>query len=317
MIPNFKTYLIESVWGDLRKKSLGQEIREEDSIDGLDRDGFYEYLNGLYISRNPNRNIIQRAIDGWPITMPFVSHNKMYNLDIQYMPNNRDVDYVSVPDACVMWYNGLEDMFDVDGNPDDETKIRLLPKDGKPVTNSFAIVVIDWLLEHSDDQDQNLFDKRTDESVWGDIRKKSLGQEERMEDSFENMNTVGFYEYIKERYNFKLLGFNNLEVNSNDTVISLPIFDYKERSIQHITFYISEKVKKMMVHVSFREQDGALFTKLKYRYKVLGDPRVDPVRYFIKPKDPEKKVTNRFMLEVFDFIVDNISPSNRTLIEKK
>ena len=37
MIPNFKTYLIESVWGDLRKKSLGQEIREEDNIDDLDR----------------------------------------------------------------------------------------------------------------------------------------------------------------------------------------------------------------------------------------------------------------------------------------
>ena len=31
MIPKFKTYLNESVWGDIRKKSLGQEEREENS----------------------------------------------------------------------------------------------------------------------------------------------------------------------------------------------------------------------------------------------------------------------------------------------
>ena len=31
MIPNFSTYLKESVWGDIRKKSLGQEERIEDA----------------------------------------------------------------------------------------------------------------------------------------------------------------------------------------------------------------------------------------------------------------------------------------------
>ena len=317
MIPNFKTYLIESVWGDLRKKSLGQEIREEDSIDGLDRDGFYEYLNGLYISRNPNRNIIQRAIDGWPITMPFVSHNKMYNLDIQYMPNNRDVDYVSVPDACVMWYNGLEDMFDVDGNPDDETKIRLLPKDGKPVTNSFAIVVIDWLLEHSDDPDQNLFDKRTDESVWGDLRKKSLGQEVRMEDDVNFMDASEFANYINNNYKLE----KNLVIKENKTRYLIPIF--KSPTGNGLNYYLYdvcfqiEDEKKVTFHVSLKRQDEKLYKQLKYKFRVVGETRPDPVRYVVSPKDPSVEVTNRFMLEVLDFMIDHIKSPNIKMIEKK
>ena len=33
MIPNFKTYINESIWGDIRKKSLGQEAREENILE--------------------------------------------------------------------------------------------------------------------------------------------------------------------------------------------------------------------------------------------------------------------------------------------
>ena len=48
MIPKFKTYLKESVWGDIRKKSIGQEIREEDNINNLDGRAFVDYLKQQY-----------------------------------------------------------------------------------------------------------------------------------------------------------------------------------------------------------------------------------------------------------------------------
>ena len=35
MIPDFNTYLKESVWGDIRKKSLGKEEREENHISNI------------------------------------------------------------------------------------------------------------------------------------------------------------------------------------------------------------------------------------------------------------------------------------------
>ena len=48
MIPNFRTYLKESVWGDIRKKSLGTEVRTEDDVNSLDCAGFCEYLKTKY-----------------------------------------------------------------------------------------------------------------------------------------------------------------------------------------------------------------------------------------------------------------------------
>ena len=40
--------LMESVWGDIRKKSLGKEARVEDDINLFSRDEFFEYLNENY-----------------------------------------------------------------------------------------------------------------------------------------------------------------------------------------------------------------------------------------------------------------------------
>ena len=56
MIPDFKTYLGESVWGDIRKKSLGQEERMEDNVNSLTKDQFYEYLLDNYILVSPPKN---------------------------------------------------------------------------------------------------------------------------------------------------------------------------------------------------------------------------------------------------------------------
>ena len=44
--------LSESVWGDLRKKSLGQEVRTEDDIDGYSYEEFLEYIKDTYIPTN-------------------------------------------------------------------------------------------------------------------------------------------------------------------------------------------------------------------------------------------------------------------------
>ena len=48
MIPKFNTYLKESVWGEMRKKSLGQEVRREDFVNTFTKDQFYEYLVDNY-----------------------------------------------------------------------------------------------------------------------------------------------------------------------------------------------------------------------------------------------------------------------------
>lgn len=78
--------LSESVWGDVRKKSLGQEVRIENDIDGLSYKEFLEYITDTYIPtskyhihsfvslKNPDEFIcIQMPIEdlenGYPVTI--------------------------------------------------------------------------------------------------------------------------------------------------------------------------------------------------------------------------------------------------------
>ena len=48
MIPNFKTYLRESVWGGILDRGAGDKIRKEDDVDGLDFKEFSDYLKNHY-----------------------------------------------------------------------------------------------------------------------------------------------------------------------------------------------------------------------------------------------------------------------------
>ena len=52
MIPDFKTYLKESVWNDIRKKSLGKEERVESSVNNLQTEELLDYLNDYYTETN-------------------------------------------------------------------------------------------------------------------------------------------------------------------------------------------------------------------------------------------------------------------------
>ena len=48
MIPNFKTYIGESAWGDMMRRGSGEEIRTEDDINLLDYEEFFVYLTKKY-----------------------------------------------------------------------------------------------------------------------------------------------------------------------------------------------------------------------------------------------------------------------------
>jgi len=48
MIPNFRTYIGESVWGGMLDRSVGDSIRKEDDINHLDYEEFFVYLTKKY-----------------------------------------------------------------------------------------------------------------------------------------------------------------------------------------------------------------------------------------------------------------------------
>ena len=48
MIPDFKTFIKESIWSDMQDRSSGEVVRKEDDIDHLDYEEFFVYLTKHY-----------------------------------------------------------------------------------------------------------------------------------------------------------------------------------------------------------------------------------------------------------------------------
>ena len=55
MIPDFKTYINESIWSDMQDRSAGDVVRKEDDINLMSGEDFCDYLNDNYISKDGYR----------------------------------------------------------------------------------------------------------------------------------------------------------------------------------------------------------------------------------------------------------------------
>ena len=61
MIPDFKTYIKESIWSDIQDRSSGDVVRKEDDIDHFDSEEFFVYLTEHY---QPKSKKINEKIGG-------------------------------------------------------------------------------------------------------------------------------------------------------------------------------------------------------------------------------------------------------------
>ena len=56
MIPDFKTFIKESIWSDMQDRSAGETVRKEDDIDHLDYEEFFVYLQEHYQPKSKKDN---------------------------------------------------------------------------------------------------------------------------------------------------------------------------------------------------------------------------------------------------------------------
>ena len=148
----------ESAWGEMRHRSSGQIIRKEDDINNLNMEDFWEYLCNTYESINPNREVIFTLNN--IITFPFVCNKTEFNVWFKFKESGDKILYIAIPDISPWWYPNIEDDFKLESYPDDEKYVSVFPKDGSKLTNSFAVTVIDYLLNNSDNKNNNLFIKK-------------------------------------------------------------------------------------------------------------------------------------------------------------
>lgn len=160
MIPKFNAYLKESVWGDMRKKSLGQEARIEEDVNNMDAWEFYDYLSNRYTnSINSNKYTDSNDSEFDDETgdqMSFLIYIDDYDCYCSLEEIN-DNTFVSLSPETVEnheLYRRLCEVFDViyrdnSKNPLEETRIDIWPKDGSEnIDFKFYVTVLDFFVNN-------------------------------------------------------------------------------------------------------------------------------------------------------------------------
>ena len=158
MIPDFKTYIGESAWGDMMRRSSGEIIRKEDDVNNLDFDEFYEYLQKSYetvdekkyyiafipFSSQRNTERIQIPIEIIPIDGNTTTFTPPVTID--YSRDNKKITDVIIGSKLFKKYPNLENKL-TDKYTIDKSLVspHISPKNGE-LTNTVCVDIIDTIL---------------------------------------------------------------------------------------------------------------------------------------------------------------------------
>ena len=188
--------ITESVWGDIRKQGLGISMKEEDNVNTLDINDFFEYLNNNYRIDNCGSDF--ELTDGDTIFIPFcttgTSNIKLGALYYERSEDDGNIVYThrTIPQYIPELWNKIEKNFDLwVGEPDYERYVIINPKDtSRKVDNSYLLEVLNFIIDNLDSTATPAIFRKTTESVWGDIRKRGLGDEVKEEDILTNLKEL-------------------------------------------------------------------------------------------------------------------------------
>lgn len=157
MIPDFKTYISESIWTDMQKRSSGEDIRKEDDIDNMDMSDFFNYLCDYYCPTDDNNDdqIIQFPSPGknniWKMQIPVeyittkLGRIQTPPITMNFNTSTRDLEDLILSSILVKEYPNISDVFDGKYVFDSSVNNHIIPKNGR-LTNSMCIDVINRIL---------------------------------------------------------------------------------------------------------------------------------------------------------------------------
>ena len=154
MIPNFKTYIKESIWSDIQDRSAGETVRKEDDVDRLNYDEFFVYLTEHYKSKSKkiNEEIGGRTsimyMDIVEIFIPIESIDGMIKtLLIEMNKNNNSVVSMATSPTLFDKYVNLERMLSNNYTlTTSKLSSRIYLKSKKKTTNKTVVDLIDTFL---------------------------------------------------------------------------------------------------------------------------------------------------------------------------
>lgn len=156
MIPDFKTYIRESFWGDVHRRSRGDEVRKEDDINLFDKERFGEYLSDLYSSIRFNlKNEYENRLC-MPILVPKCNNPEgwAFNLTLHYdNPLTISLSH-DFGEYYPELYKKLQEAFTVKIEKRKIISIVIYPKNGGKVTNQFYIDVLNFIIDNVENKEE-------------------------------------------------------------------------------------------------------------------------------------------------------------------
>lgn len=251
MIPDFKTYIKESVWADMHKRSNGSRERKEDDINLMGEMELFDYIDihlGDDLEYYNTGPFVQNTDDS--IVVEVIEDISIYYTYIKEEPH--DIFIVPYQDKKIDTAK-LEDDFYVEKRG---RGYKITEKD-RTICNKTYIRLIKFFIDNRDS---------ITESVWSDIHKRSNGELERKEDSFNPEyidfgpdTTVYWAQDALELNGETEFNFEDVE-NYNNNGWRLPTV----KEVEQVDFAKRDKRINW-----YREDDGIGYTHLKFNEGTL------------------------------------------------
>ena len=153
------------------------------------------------------------------------------------------------------------------------------------------------------------------ESIWSDMQDRSAGDTVRKEDDINLLDCDGLYDYINKNYK-RIAPF--AFITNIGGMLSVPII----RGFEHNCVWYSpeSEIKAVSIGDGMISQVDGLLNLLYDNFSIKeinGKHDDEYTLYWISPKDGSE-VTNKFFIDVIDFLLENIpnSPNYKKSIKK-
>ena len=157
MIPDFKTYIRESIWSDMQERGTGDMTKAEDNVDNLDFFDFMDYIDKHYNVKSDYLNVGSTYKENIPYELRVVVMFRQYyyGIDLDYsLKKNDDKKHVLITNNVSRHeqdlYKELKNKYDVypSSNYDSYAGVlEISPKDGSETTNHFYLEVLDFIID--------------------------------------------------------------------------------------------------------------------------------------------------------------------------
>ena len=155
------------------------------------------------------------------------------------------------------------------------------------------------------------------ESIWSDMQDRSMGKTVRKEDDVNLLDSDGLYNYINKHYK-RIAPF--AFITNIGGMLSVPII---RGTVHNCVWYSPEsEIKAVSIGDGMISQVDGLLNLLydNFSIKEINGENNDgeyTTLYWVYPKDGSE-VTNKFFIDVIDFLLENIpnSPKYKKSIKK-